>query len=196
MRRLPWPVLLGVHFAANLTLSGYLTYHSLEIAEREQGAWGDTTVRLSVLALAAGVLGLLAATGVLLVRPRLLAGALLAVTVALRPLVDSAPLLLVLLFCSGSAIGLSSSTLFAAALDSAPKQRIGPRIGVYSAVGPLGQLVSPSLGLAVMSLAAPEHQYRALFFALSIPPALWTALVLCSWLRGRRGEASGRGAEP
>lgn len=173
MRRLPWPVLLGVHFAANLTLSGYLTYHSLEIAEREQGAWGDTTVRLSVLA-----------------------GALLAVTVALRPLVDSAPLLLVLLFCSGSAIGLSSSTLFAAALDSAPKQRIGPRIGVYSAVGPLGQLVSPSLGLAVMSLAAPEHQYRALFFALSIPPALCTALVLCSWLRGRRGEASGRGAEP
>ncbi len=169
-RRLPWPLLLAVHFTAHLVLSAYLAYHSLAIAARDHAEWGDATVRFSALAIAAALLGLLGSVGALLARPRhlsrthdllILSGVLLSASIALRPFAGPA-VLLVLLACSGAAVGLSSSALFVAALDDSPALRRGRRLGVHSALAPFGQFAGSLLGLLVVE-ASPDSGYRVLF---------------------------------
>ncbi|WP_156761436.1 MFS transporter [Microbacterium karelineae] len=180
-QHLPWPLLLGIQLGMNIMLSAYLTYHPLDIAARASGSWGDSTVRLSAGALVAGVLGLLAMTSVLIVRPSLLgatrrnlllAAFVLAASSALRPLADAAALLLVLIASTGAAVGMVSTTVFSAALESAPRARLGRRIGVYSAVGPLGQVTGPLLGYGVIS-GAGDGSYGALFLSLAAIPVTW-----------------------
>lgn len=189
---LPWPVLLLVHFSANALFGAYVAYHALGIAERHGGTWGSDTVRLGMFVLAAALLALILTTCVLLARPTLLAhparlitvaGVLLAASVLLRAATDSIPLLVVSLFGAGIAIGLNSSALFTAVLESSRADHVGRRVGVYSACGLVGQLVGPPLGLVVISLSTEGHGYRTMFAALAVYPAVWTLATVLATVR-------------
>lgn len=197
---LPLPVLLLVQFSANALFGAYVAYHALGIAERHGGTWGDDTVRLGMFVLAAALIALILTTSVLLARPALLAhparlitaaGLLLAASVLLRAATGSMLLLVVALFGAGVAIGLNSSALFTAVLESSRADHVGRRIGVYSACGLVGQLVGPPLGLAVISLSAEGEGYRNMFAALAVYPAVWTFATALAVVRGR-ARSSGR----
>lgn len=192
--RIPWPALLAAHFAAHLALSAYLSFHALDIAERERGSWSDAAVQTSVLTLVTALVGLLASAGALIARPKPLdrprtlligAGLTLALSTGLRPFADALPALLALMLLSGAAVGANSAAVFSAVLAAAPAGRGGRRLGVYSALTPLGQLLGPLAGLAVIEASAPETAYRNLFFAVAAVLLLGVAVVL--WFRPRDG---------
>lgn len=198
---IPWPILLLVHFLANALFGAYVAYHSLGIAVRHGGTWGDDTVRLGMFVLAAALIALMLTTCVLLARPALLAhparliiiaGVVLASSVLLRAVTDSMLLLVVALFGAGVAVGMNSSAVFTAVLESSRADRVGRRIGVYSACGLVGQLVGPPLGLVVISLSSDGDGYRTMFAALSIYPAIWTTATVLAvvWVRARSLAAS------
>lgn len=119
--------------------------------------------------------------------PRLItaAGVLLAASVLLRATTNSIPLLVVSLFGAGVAIGLNSSALFTAVLESSRADHVGRRIGVYSACGLVGQLVGPPLGLVVISLSTEGHGYRTMFAALAVYPVVWTLATVLAAVRVR-----------
>ena len=194
----PWPVLLLVHFLANALFGAYVTYHSLGIAERHGGTWGNDIVRLGMFVLAAALLALMLTTCVLLARPALLthparliiiAGVVLAASVLLRAATDSMLLLVVALFGAGVAIGMNSSAVFTAVLESSRADHVGRRIGAYSACGLVGQLVGPPLALVVITLSADGQGYRTMFAALAIYPAIWTAATAFAIVRVRARSA-------
>lgn len=197
----PWPVLLLVHFLANALFGAYVAYHSLGIAVRHGGTWGDDTVRLGMVVLAGALIALMLTTCVLLARPALLAhparliiiaGVVLASSVLLRAVTDTMPLLVVALFGAGVAVGMNSSAVFTAVLESARADRVGRRIGVYSVCGLVGQLVGPPLGLVVISLSPDGEGYRAMFATLAIYPAIWTTATAVAVMRFRaRSSAAG-----
>lgn len=197
----PWPVLLLVHFLANAFFGAYVAYHALGVSERHGGTWGSDTVRLAMVVLAAALVALILTTFVLLAKPALLthparlitvAGALLATSVLLRAATDSIPVLAVALFGAGVAVGLNSSAVFTAVLESTKADHVGRRIGVYSACGLVGQLVGPPLGLAVISLSADGQGYRTMFAALAVYPLVWMLAVVVVTVRGRSRPATGR----
>ncbi|WP_156760265.1 MFS transporter [Microbacterium karelineae] len=200
---LPWPLVLFAQLGMNVLLSAYLAYHSAEIASRTGEAWGDSTVQLSSLTLLAGILGLLTVASILLVRPRLLgnahailisAGLVFSVGVGLRPFAEAVPALLAVVLLSGAAVGAISTTLFATALEGAPRTRLGRRLGLYSALGPLGQIAGRLLALAILRASSDETAYRHLFPALALVPILLVVGTLASLLRSRRGSARFTGA--
>lgn len=192
---LRWPVLLFVHFAANIFFAAYVAYHALEIAGRQTGSLGEDAVRTSMVMLAAALVGLILTAVLLLARPSLLvrpawlvtgAGALLAAATLVRFVVHAPALLVVALACSGVAIGLNSCALFTSALESARVDRVGRWMGVYSAVGLLGQLIGPPLGLIVVSMSAAGDGYRNIFGCLAALPAIWAVVAVTGARRGRR----------
>lgn len=192
---LRWPVLLFVHFAANIFFAAYVAYHALEIAGRQTGSLGEDAVRTSMIMLAAALVGLILTAALLLARPRLLArpawlvagaGILLAASTLVRFAVDHPALLIAALACSGVSIGLNSCAVFTSALESARVERVGRWMGVYSAVGLLGQLIGPPLGLLVISLSAGGDGYRNIFACLAAIPAVWAIAALAGAGRPRR----------
>lgn len=190
----PWPVLLLVHFLANALFGAYVAYHSLGIAVRLGGTWGNDAVRLGMFVLAAALIALMLTTCVLLARPTLLthparliiiAGVVLAASVLLRAATDSMLILVVALFGAGVAVGMNSSAVFTAVLESSRADRVGRRIGAYSACGLVGQLVGPPLGLMVINLSADGQGYRTMFAALAVYPAIWTTVTVLAVVRVR-----------
>ena len=201
-RPIPWWGILLTHLASSATVSAYLAYHTLDVAARFAGGWGDGTVRAGVIVLVAALAGLLAAVLLLLARPALMsrprallvaAGLALAASVAARAATEHLPVLLAAVLVSGAAVGATTAVLLAAAVEGAPAARAGRRLGLYSAAAPLGQLLGPPLALGVLA-AAPGDGYRALYLVLAGPPLLWSAALLAGGLRrgaARRGRTPG-----
>ena len=205
-RPLPGAALFAIQCAANAVIAAFLSYHPLDLAERAAHD-AQFPVRASVWVILAAVLGLLAATGALLVRPRLLAesrrvivaaGVLLALSLVLRAICEPLPLVAFAAALSGAAVGLNNSALLAGALESAPPHRHGRSLGVFSAAGALGQFIGPLAALGVLSIIAiggsdPDNApgYRALFLLLAVLPATW-AVVAAKWGRREAGPAAGR----
>lgn len=199
---LSWPLILTMQFVSSFAVAAYLAYHALDVVARTRSGWSDGSVQLSVLTLAAAILGILVATGVLLARPALIdrpAGALilsglaLGLSMALRPLADSVPALLGLLFLSGAAEGVIAAALFTAAMAAAPLRREGRMLGIYSAVEPLGQVVGPLIGVAVFRAMGPELGYGPVFLVSGL---VTVAATLGVWLLARRPRPASRGATP
>lgn len=193
--RVPWALLLCTQLGFHLVMASYLGYHALDIAARfspaEGAQWEDATVRLSMLTLIAALLGLLASASFLLIRPTTMiralpllatSGALFTVTFSIRGLTDAVPVLILVVMLSGVAVGLNSTLLLAAALESGPKSTAGKRVGIYSAVTAVGQMLGPLLGLAIIRLFG-EYQY--LYLAISAIPLIWTAWALAAHYSAR-----------
>ncbi|MFV0429910.1 MAG: MFS transporter [Arachnia sp.] len=191
-----WPVLLAVQFAANVVLSAYLSFHSLEVAHRIGGTWTDAVTQLSVLALAAAVAGLVLAASVFWWRPGLLAqpaqllvigGIVLAGSVFARPWVSSPVALLMVLMISGAAVGVNSVTLLTATLATTTIRSSGRVLGAYSAAGAGGQFVGPLVAWWLVRLSPGGHDYGFVLWAVAVLPAVWAAGIAGMALRQRRG---------
>lgn len=192
--------LLVIHFAANLVVTIFLSYHPLELAER---AGSEVRVQATVAIVTCAVIGILLSTGVLLWKPALLAnsagmiafaGALLGTSLVLRAAVESFWLVAFTAFLSGVAVGLNSSALFAAALEQARKKHGGKLMGAYSAAGATGQVIGPMLALGILYLLTHEQgvfevgtEFKALFMVLALLPFGWAAAMrFCCTSNGRR----------
>ena len=190
-RSLPWPVVLLTQCGLHVTLSAYLAYHALDIAESARGDWESSATQMTLLTLAAALLGLLLTSTVLLIRPALLgsiprllilSGVVLMASIALRPYAQG-PELVVLLFLSGVAVALTSASLLLAALSAGLKERLGQRIGLYSAVTPIGQLAGPPLGLLIIHVSPEAAGYNNLFLVVACIPLFWSILVFVTQRR-------------
>ncbi len=192
-RRLGRGALLAVQASTNIVLAAFLAYHPLDLAARA-GLDGDVPVRAGILVLGAAVVGLVAVGAALLHRPHLIAdgrraivaaGVVLALSLAVRAVVDPLPLLAAAAALSGAAVGLNNSALLAAALERAPLRRNGRYLGAYSAAGAAGQLVGPAFGLGILTLAGalpplgpgPAADHRAMFLVLALAPLCWAVLL-------------------
>jgi hypothetical protein len=196
---------LTLKFCANAVVVVFLAFQPLELADRVQGGSADVA-RLSVWVLGSALVGLLSAVVVLLRWPALLggirrslilAGAGLTVSLVLRALTDATPLLVLASLAGGVAIGVTSPSLLAAALDVARTRAGTGFMGTFAAAGTLGHLVAPSAGLLVMRWSEKlglgellsRGQYRVLLLALAVIPLGWSA-----WLAAtgdRRDKTSG-----
>lgn len=185
---LPRIWLLLIQCASNIVITVFLTYHPLELASRATDN-ADFPVRASVWVVAMALMGLVTSTSILLWKPKLLAnsvrvvslaGFIIAVSLVLRSLAESTPVIALAAILSGAAVGLNSSALFSAALDAARNRSGGKLMGLYSAAGALGQFVGPMIALAVLKattdsrlFAADEAGYRTLFLFLAAIPLTW-----------------------
>ncbi|SEF90910.1 hypothetical protein SAMN04488594_1332 [Microbacterium azadirachtae] len=195
--RMSWGSVLALGFSAQVALSAYLTYHPLDVVARLGLEW-DQAVRTGALVLAVALVGLVGASVVMMVFPRVLrrtlpllslAGALLLSGLILRAMTASlAPLMLAGLL-SGIAIGISTTLLFTAALALTTSERAGWRLGVYSAVTGIGQLIGPSLALGAVIAITGTPDYSALFLLLALIPSGWIVFALASDIRRRRAQA-------
>ncbi|UXW86151.1 hypothetical protein NFX31_00995 [Microbacterium azadirachtae] len=195
--RMSWGSVLALGFSAQVALSAYLTYHPLDVVARLGLEW-DQAVRAGALVLAVALVGLVGASVVMMVFPRVLrrtlpllslAGALLLSGLILRAMTASlAPLMLSGLL-SGIAIGISTTLLFTAALALTTSERAGWRLGVYSAVTGIGQLIGPSLALGAVIAITGTPDYSALFLLLALIPSGWIVFALASDIRRRRAQA-------
>jgi len=196
--RMSWGAVLALGFSSQVALSAYLTYHPLDIVARLDLGW-DRATQAGTLVLAVALLGLVGASVVMLIFPRVLrrtlpllalAGVLLIAGLVLRAMTTSLVLLAIAGLLSGIAIGISSTLLFTAALALTTTERAGWRLGVYSAVTGIGQLIGPSLVLGAVIAIRGVPDYSALFLLLALIPLGWIAIALTSMLRRRRAEAS------
>lgn len=195
--RMSWGSVLALGFSAQVALSAYLTYHPLDVVARLGLEW-DQAVRTGALVLAVALVGLVGASVVMMVFPRVLrrtlpllslGGALLLSGLILRAMtVSLAPLMLAGLL-SGIAIGISTTLLFTAALALTTSERAGWRLGVYSAVTGIGQLIGPSLALGAVIAITGTPDYSALFLLLAVIPSGWIVIALASGIRRRRTQA-------
>lgn len=195
--RMSWGSVLALGFSAQVALSAYLTYHPLDVVARLGLEW-DQAVRTGALVLAVALVGLVGASVVMMVFPRVLrrtlpllslGGALLLSGLILRAMTASlAPLMLAGLL-SGIAIGISTTLLFTAALALTTSERAGWRLGVYSAVTGIGQLIGPSLALGAVIAITGTPDYSALFLLLALIPSGWIVFALASDIRRRRAQA-------
>ena len=192
-----WGAVLVLGFSSQVALSAYLTYHPLDIVTRLGLGW-DQATQAGTLVLAVALLGLLGASVVMLIFPRVLrrtlplltiAGVLLVSGLVLRALTASLALLAIAGLLSGIAIGISTTLLFAAALALTTSEKAGWRLGVYSAVIGIGQLIGPSLTLGAVMAIRGVPDYSALFLLLALIPLSWIAVALTAILRRRRPEA-------
>jgi len=194
--RMSWGSVLALGFSAQVALSAYLTYHPLDVVARLGLEW-DQAVRAGALVLAVALVGLVGASVVMMIFPRVLrrtlpllslAGALLVSGLILRAVTASlAPLMLSGLL-SGIGIGISTTLLFTAALALTTSERAGWRLGVYSAVTGIGQLIGPSLVLGTVIALTGAPDYSALFLLLALIPSGWILVALTVSLRRRRCE--------
>lgn len=195
--RMSWGAVLVLGFSSQVALSAYLTYHPLDIVARLGLGW-DQATQAGTLVLAVALLGLVGASVVMLIFPRVLrrtlpllsiAGVLLVSGLILRAMTASLALLAIAGLLSGIAIGISSTLLFTAALALTTAERAGWRLGVYSAVTGIGQLIGPSLVLGAVIALRGAPDYSALFLLLALIPLNWIAVALTAILRRRRPEA-------
>ncbi|MBP1326647.1 MFS family permease [Leucobacter exalbidus] len=193
---------LLVQGMAGAVLAAFVTYHPLDVVERV-GATGDAATRLTVGVLIAAAIGLIAASIVLLVRPTLLAnarrvliftGVSLAASLALRAVDLPIWAMLLTAALSGFAVGVNSSALLATALEHAPAQRSGRYIGTFSAVGVLGQLAGPILGLSALAVMewsvgpSGSAPVRMVFAWLAVLPLVWA--IIAAAHRSKRVRAT------
>ena len=178
--------LLAIQCATNVTITIFLSYHPLELAQRMTENT-EFPVRASVMVVTAALVGLLIATSLLLRRPEALieslqiialAGGLLASSLVLRALTDSFVVIIGAGLLSGAAVGLTSSALFSSALDAARHHSGGRLMGAYSAAGALGQFVGPLIALGLLNtglnlVPSDEAGYRTVFLLLALLPLTW-----------------------
>lgn len=186
-RTFPLALLLTIHGAANLVMAAFLAYQPLDLAARVSSD-GELPVQASVLVLGAALIGLLAASTLLLWKPELLAngrsvviaaGFTLGVSLVLRIATDSMWIIVIAGVVSGIAVGLNTSALLNLALEIAPKGRDGRFLGMYSAMGAFGQLVGPMFALAVLNFTGATG-YQGLFLILAAIPLLWAGALSIS----------------
>ncbi|KJL33749.1 Major Facilitator Superfamily protein [Microbacterium azadirachtae] len=195
--RMSWGAVLVLGFSSQVALSAYLTYHPLDIVTRLGLEW-DQATQAGTLVLALALLGLVGASVVMLIFPRMLgrtlplltiAGVLLVSGLVLRAMTTSLALLAIAGLLSGIAIGISTTLLFTAALALTTSERAGWRLGVYSAVIGIGSLIGPSLVLGAVIAIRGVADYSALFLLLALIPLSWIAVALTAILRPRRTGA-------
>ncbi|MDR2322863.1 MAG: MFS transporter [Microbacterium sp.] len=195
--RMSWAAVLVLGFSSQVALSAYLTYHPLDIVARLGLDW-DRATQAGTLVLAVALLGLVGAAAVMLILPRLLgrtlpllslAGVLLVAGLILRATTASLAMLAVAGLLSGIAIGISTTLLFTAALALTTSERAGRRLGAYSAVIGIGQLLGPSLVLGAVIAIRGVPDYSALFLLLALIPLGWITIAVVSMLRQRRRDA-------
>lgn len=189
---LPWPLLLFAHFSAHLAASAYLSYHTLDIVARYSSGWDDQAVRLSTALLLLTLVGLLGAVGIMIWRPVVLTHALplliatgvtLAVAVAARGLLEHLWVLALSMLLAGAALGINSTLIFTAALEGSRRGREGRRLGVYSAITPVGQVIGPPLGAAALMLVPGIDGYTLLYTAIAVFPLAWAVWAALCWRR-------------
>jgi len=183
---LPRAWLLVIQFVANVVVTVFLSYHPLELAQRN-GL--EVPVQATVVIVACAVIGILLSTGVLIWKPALLsrssrlialAGVVLGGSLLLRATVESFWLIAFAAPLSGVAVGINSSALFAAALDHARAKHGGKLMGIYSAAGAAGQIVGPMIALGILYVLNSfglKTGYSALFMVLAVLPLAWAVLI-------------------
>ncbi|MCE4026805.1 hypothetical protein LXM50_12575 [Microbacterium sp. Au-Mic1] len=195
--RMSWVAVLVLGFSSQVALSAYLTYHPLDIVARLGLDW-DRATQAGTLVLAVALLGLVGAATVMLILPRMLrstlpllsiAGVLLVTGLILRAMTASLVPLALAGLLSGIAIGISTTLLFTAALALTTSERAGWRLGVYSAVIGIGQLIGPSLVLGVVIAIRGVPDYSTLFLLLAVIPFGWITIAIVLMLRQRRRDA-------